>query len=178
VSQFLVRVIPDYQRPVVTLLWTGTVAVVFFWTLISALLCASAYAMSLQPPENPADAAPFPASAWFLVLVGAGLLSLALSPGPVVALLTGRAYLRRVLLTGRRWRAGWAAAAAAGLACEALLIRSVVVTFWFSSGSPRQPSWGPPALSAGFVASGAAMLAVMAIAARTAAARVPGTVGH
>jgi hypothetical protein len=133
------------------------------WTLTGALTCAAAYAMSLQPPENPADASPFPASLWFPVLVLWGLLAVALTPSPAVLLVSGLIYLRRVALTGWRWRSGWAGAAVLAIAIEALFLHGVVDT-----PALRRPSLGPPMLSAGFVAIGVAMIATLAIALRAA----------
>jgi hypothetical protein len=130
--------------------------------------------MSIQPPENPADAAPFPATLWFPVLLIAGLLSLALAPSPIAVLITGLIYLRRVALTRWQWKTAWAGAALGAIAAETLLLRAVIVSLWYTSGSAlRQPNWGPPALSAGFVAAGAAMIGIHALAARVIAGPTP-----
>ncbi len=77
-------------------------------------------------------------------------------------LVTGLADVRRVTSASSRWQAGWAAAAAA----ETLFIRAVIITFWYTPGSAmRQPNWGPPALSAGSIAAGIAMIATLTMAA-------------
>ena len=153
-----------------TLLGTSLV-ITAVWTLTGSLLCADTYEMSLQPPENPADAAPFPATLWYPVLLLTGILSLALAPSPAVVLVTGMTYLRRVRLISWRWQAALAGAAAAGAVAEALLLRAI---FWYPSGSSlRRPNWGPPALSAGFIAAGLVMIGMLAVAAHAAAGRTP-----
>ena len=166
------RPIPNHRRPLTATLLRTSVVITAVWALTGALLCTATFAASLQPPENPADAAPFPATLWYPVLLLAGLLSLALAPGPVVVLMTGLTYLRRVRLTSWPWQTAWAGAAAASVATEALLLRAVIITFSYTAGSSmRRPNWGPPALSAGFIAAGIVMIGMLAIAAHAVAGR-------
>jgi hypothetical protein len=156
-------------------LWGFSVGITASWALTGALFCVATYGVSLAPPVNPGNSGPlsWPASSWVPVFVLAGLGSLALAPGPAVALITGLSWLRRVELTGWRWQVGWAGSSAAALAVEVLLLRAVIITFSYRGSALRQPNWGPPALAAAFVAAGAAIIVTLAIAARASAGRPP-----
>ena len=139
-------------------------------TLPAAVTCAAAFAMSLQSPENPANGGPLPATLWFPVLILAGLFSLASSPVLLsITVITGLTYLRRVMFTGWAWRVAWAVAAVLAIAIEILFLRAVVMALWFAPASGSSgPDWGSAMLSAGFVAVGAVIIAVVIIAARAA----------
>jgi len=96
-------------------------------------------------------------------------LALGLAPSPALALITRLKYLRRVSLTGWQWRTAWISACSVGIVTEAVLLRAVVVVFAPRRGTagtgPGQTDWGPVELSAGFLAAGAAMTAVLVVAA-------------
>jgi hypothetical protein len=154
-------------------LWGVSVGVAALWALTGALLCAATYGVSLAPPPAVGGPLAWPSTWWFPVLLLAGLLSLALSPGPVVVLITGLSWLRRAELAGWRWQAAWTSSSAAAIAAEALLLRAVIMTFSYRGSALRQPNWGPPALAAAFAAAGAALIATLAIAARAPADAPP-----
>jgi hypothetical protein len=167
--------VPDRRRGFVWALWGVSVGITALWALTGALFCVATYGVSLAPPLNPAEGGPlaWPPTRWFPVFLLAGLVSLTLAPSPAVALIAGLRWLRRAGLTGWRWQAAWAGSSAAALAVEVLLLRAVIITFSYHGSALRQPNWGPPALAAGFVAAGAAMMVTLAIAARASAGRPP-----
>jgi hypothetical protein len=177
VSSPPLRAAPVRHHGRVRALWGVSVGISAAWALAGALLCAATYGMSLAPPVSPGNSGPlpWPDGSWVPVFWLASLGSLALAPSPIVALITGRSWLRRAGLIGWRWQAAWAGSSAAALAAEALLVRAVTVAFWYTRGSAlRQPNWGPPALAATFIAAGAAMITTLAIAASASADVPPG----
>jgi hypothetical protein len=97
------------------------------------------------------------------VLILAGLFALALTPSPALVPVFGLIYLRRAGLTGRRWRSALAGAVVLAVAVEALFLHGVIDT-----PALRRPRWGPPTLSAGFVAIGLPTIATLAVALRAA----------
>lgn len=148
----------------------GSLTLAVISTLPAAMTCAAAFAISLQPQENPATAGPLPATLWFPVLVLAGLFSLTSSPVLLpITVIMGWTFLRRVMRTGWWWRVAWAVTVAVVIAIETLFLRAVVIALWFAPGSGlSRPDWGSAMLSAGFVTVGAAMIGVLAIGARAA----------
>src|SRR5262245_18994408 len=162
-----IRGVPGHWRPAA--LWRASVAATALWAWSGALLCGADFALARQPPENPATAGPLPGSPWFLVVMLTFYLALGLAPSPALALITGLRYLRRVTLTGWQWRTAWIGACSFGIVTESVLLRAVAVVFAPGRGTagtgPGQTDWGPVELSAGFLAAGAAMTAVLVIGA-------------
>ena len=166
----------------------ATMALVLSWALTAAVLCGAVFGQSSQPEPNPATASPgpLPGGDLALVLMAAFALSVCLAACPFIAFATGLAYLRGEALSGWRWTTGWAAAAVGGVTVEALLVRAVVLDLLDSArpavDQPRwapgqvQLDWGALALSAAFVVAGAAMVAVLGIAARSAGPLLPAAV--
>jgi hypothetical protein len=145
----------------------GTIAMIVPWALSFAVLCVLIYEGALHPPGQSA----LPANNWSYLTIAAFLLALPTSLCPGIALLTGWQYLRSLGLPGWRWKGAWIGAVAAGATAEALLVLAVADSLGTGGLSLARGNPDPLVLASGFLAAGAAMTAVVTIAARASRAR-------
>jgi hypothetical protein len=149
---------------------------VAFYTVAGTAWCAYLFYLSTLPVTIPGDW-PGGGPAWLGAIAAVALVLLGLWwLFPVLLLLAGLAYLPSAAPGERRWPVVWAGAVAAGVTLEALFLTG------FGQPDPSSAYIGPAVVnwvwmaeSAGFAAAGAAMIAILAGAERSARRQLAGS---
>jgi hypothetical protein len=126
------------------------------WALSGAAYCA--IFLDPQPPLDSLGQTRLPAPLVTAIVITAGLYTLFWASLPVTLLIVGIGHLR-FAVPGWRWPAAWAGIVAAGIALDPLSLAAL--------SSFDTSTWHWLALSAAFLAIGAAMIAVLTGAERS-----------